>query len=180
MHGTALIIVDMLNDFVLEGAPLEVPDTRKIAPVIKKEINKARDEGRPVIFVCDAHTPDDPEFKRLGWPAHGVKGTSGSLVIDELRPEEGDVVIKKSSYSGFYNTELESTLKKLGVNKVRLTGCVTHICILFIAYEATLRGYDVEVVKEGIAGLAREDHDAALRIMKNVLGVKVEELQDKL
>jgi nicotinamidase-related amidase len=56
---------------------------------------------------------------------------------------------------------------------LRLTGCVTHICILFAASEAVLRDYGVTVVEEGVAGLAKEDHDAALRIMKNVLGAEI-------
>jgi nicotinamidase-related amidase len=64
-------------------------------------------------------------------------------------------------------------LKRLKVDSLRLTGCVTHICILFTASEAVLRDYRVIVVEDGVAGISREDHDAALRIMKNVLGVNV-------
>jgi nicotinamidase-related amidase len=171
MEKRALLIIDMLNDFVEEGAPLEVPNTRKVLASIRTERDRARKDGEPVIYVCDAHDTDDEEFRRFGWPAHGVKGSRGAQVIDALEPSEGDIVIEKTSYSGFYRTQLESTLRTLGVNTLRLTGCVTHICILFIAYEAVLRGYTVETVEEGVAGLAQEDHDAALRIMKNVLGV---------
>lgn len=173
MSKTALLIIDMLNDFVREGSPLEVPDTRKAVPCIIKEIEKAKAEGMPVIYVCDTHAPDDIEFKRFGWPAHGVKGSPGSEVIDELKPGTDDTVVAKTTYSGFHNTTLEQTLEKLGVDTVRLTGCVTHICIMFIAYEAVVKGYNVEVVEKGIAGLEKQDHDAAIRIMKNVLGVKM-------
>ena len=51
MSGEALLIIDMLNDFVLEGAPLETPDTRKVIPVIKKEIENAKTRGNPVIYI---------------------------------------------------------------------------------------------------------------------------------
>ncbi len=170
----ALLIIDMLNDFVLEGAPLEVPDTRKVIPDIKGEIERARAEGRPVIYICDAHEIDDKEFSKFGWPSHAVKGTRGAEVVDELKPEEGDIVIEKTTYSGFYNTKLDETLKNLGVDSLRLTGCVTHICIMFTASDAVLRGYKVTVIEDGVAGLAEEDHKAALRIMKNVMGVKIE------
>lgn len=170
----ALLIIDMLNDFVLEGAPLEVPDTRKVIPDIKREIEKVRAEGRPVIYICDAHEIDDKEFSKFGWPVHAVKGTRGAEVVDELKPEEGDIVIEKTTYSGFYNTKLDETLKNLGVDSLRLTGCVTHICIMFTASDAVLRGYKVTVVEDGVAGLKEEDHEAALRIMKNVMGVKIE------
>lgn len=171
----ALLVIDMLNDFVLPGAPLEVPETRKVLPVIQKEISRARAEGSPVLYVCDTHAKDDREFSRFGWPVHAVKGTKGAEVVADLKRRAKDIVIEKTTYSGFYHTRLEETLKELGIGSLRLTGCVTHICILFTASDATLRDYKVTVVEDGVAGLAKEDHDAALRIMKSVLGVTVEE-----
>jgi nicotinamidase-related amidase len=173
MGREALLVIDMLNDFVLEGAPLEVPETRKVIPAIKREIERARKAGDPVIYVCDAHDRDDKEFRKFGWPPHAVKGTEGAKVVRELEPQEGDIVIEKTTYSGFYNTGLDETLKRLGVDSLRLTGCVTHICIMFTASDAVLRDYKVTVVKDGVAGLSREDHEAGLRIMKDVLGVNI-------
>ncbi len=163
----------MLNDFVLEGAPLEVPQTRKIIPIIKDEIDVAHASGRPVIYLCDAHEPEDKEFKKFGWPAHAVKGSRGAEVVEELKPRKGDIVIRKTTYSGFYGTNLDATLRRLGIDSLRLTGDVTHICIMFTASDAVLRDYEVTVVEDGVAGLSREDHNAALRIMKNVMAVKL-------
>ncbi|MEW6675815.1 MAG: isochorismatase family cysteine hydrolase [Nitrospirota bacterium] len=173
MAKEALLIIDMLNDFVLTGASLEVPDTKKIIPNIKREIDKARAEGIPVIYICDAHEKDDREFSKFGWPPHAVKGTRGAKVVKELKPHKDDIRIKKTTYSGFYKTTLDKTLKRLGVDSLRLTGCVTHICVMFTASDAVLRDYKVTVVEDSVAGLAKEDHDAAIRIMKNVLGVRI-------
>lgn len=173
MLKEALLVIDMLNDFVLEGSPLEVPDTRKVIPAIKREIDDEKKEGRPVIYICDAHEHNDKEFSKFGWPRHAVKGTKGAEVIDELKPQNDDIVIEKTTYSGFYNTRLDETLKILGIKSLRLTGCVTHICILFTASDAVLRDYRVRIVEDAIAGLSKEDHDAALRIMKSVLGVEI-------
>lgn len=173
MKKEALLVIDMLNDFVLPGAPLEVPWTRAIIASIRHEIDRARAAGQPVLYVCDSHAPDDKEFKKFGWPAHAVKGTKGADVIDALRPAPTDIVIPKDTYSGFYGTRLDEALTVLGVDTLRLTGCVTHICVMFTASDAVLRGYSVSVVEDGVAGISREDHDAALRIMKNVLGVKL-------
>ncbi len=173
MKKEALLVIDMLNDFVLSGASLEVPDTRTIIPIVQYEIRRARIAGNPVIYVCDTHARDDKEFRKFGWPAHAVKGTRGAQVVEDLKPAPGDSIIPKNTYSGFYGTSLDETLKKLGVDSLRLTGCVTHICIMITASDAVLRDYKVTVVEDGVAGIAREDHDAALRIMKNVMGVQV-------
>lgn len=175
MAKEALLVIDMLNDFVLPGAPLEVPDTRKVIPAIKREMETARREGRFVIYLCDTHAPDDKEFSKFGWPSHAVKGTRGAEVVDELKPGPKDIVIEKTTYSGFYGSKLDETLRGLNVDSLRLTGCVTHICVMFTASDAVLRDYEVTVVADGVAGLAPEDHEAALRIMQNVLGVKVEQ-----
>ncbi len=173
MKKEALLVIDMLNDFVLPGAPLEVPETRTVLTNIRREIAAAHAAGRPVLYVCDAHAPNDPEFTKFGWPAHAVKGTKGAQVVEELAPVPGDLLIPKTTYSSFKGTALEETLRRLGVDAVRLTGCVTHICILFTAYESVLQGYAVTVVRDGVAGITKEDHDAALRIMRNVMGVRL-------
>lgn len=163
----ALLVIDMLNDFVREGAPLEVPRAREIIPNIQREIEKARNNDYPVIYLCDAHKPDDPEFKI--WPPHCVEGTEGAEVIDELKPAKGDFVIKKISYSGFYNTKLEELLKSLGVQKLFLTGIVTNICVLYTGVDALMRGFEVEVIEDCVAGLNEEDHKFAIRQLKEIL-----------
>ena len=173
MTKKALIIIDMLNDFVLKGASLEVPDTRKIITNIQREILIAHKKSYPVIYVCDSHEINDREFKHFDWPSHGVKGTLGAKIIEGLKPLPQDIIVEKKTYSGFYHTDLENILKKMNVDTIRFTGCVTHICIMFIAFEAAIRGYKIEIVSDGIAGLTTEDHQAALRIMGNVLRAKI-------
>lgn len=171
MSLKTLIIIDMLNDFVLPGAPLEVPDTRKTIPNIEREIEKARTEGYPIVYICDAHAPDDKEFQI--WPRHCVKGSKGAQVIDELEPEPKDIVVEKTTYSGFFNTRLEEVLKEIGATDLILTGCVTNICIMFTSSDAVLRGYKVTVPKDCVAGLNKEDHEFALRQMEKVMKVKI-------
>jgi len=173
MKKEALLVIDMLNDFVLSGAALEVPDVRKILPVVKTEIDNAHAMGNPVIYLCDAHEPDDKEFRKFGWPAHAVRGTQGAEIVPELKPAKDDIVIHKKTYSGFYGTVLDATLRRLDVDAIRITGNVTHICVLFTAADAVLRDYAVTVVENGVGGIGREDHEAALRLMKNVLAARI-------
>jgi nicotinamidase/pyrazinamidase len=170
----ALLVLDMLNDFVLPGAPLEVPETRNVMGTIQQEISRARAAGKLVVYVCDSHAPDDKEFRKFNWAAHAVTGTKGAEIVAELRPGPKDIVIVKDTYSAFYNSRLDEVLKSHGITALRLTGCVTHICVLFTTADAVLRDYAVTVVEDGVAGLDRQDHEAGLRIMKNVLGATME------
>ena len=166
-HMRALLIIDMLNDFVQPGAPLEVPGARGILPRIRDEISKARRRSTPVMYVCDRHAPNDPEFSV--WPPHAVKGTSGAAVVPELAPQPGDPVIAKTTYSGFFDTSLETELKARGVQELTLTGVCTEICVLYTAVDGLMRGYRIAVPPDAVAGLTEEDHRFALRQLREVL-----------
>jgi len=106
----ALLIIDMLNDFVLQGSPLEVPDTRGIITPIQDKIQNARGKSIPIIYICDSHEKNDKEFVRMGWPPHALAGSMGAQVIDLLKPSSHDTIILKKSYSGFFETDLDKVL----------------------------------------------------------------------
>lgn len=167
----ALLVIDMLNDFVNEDAPLCVPDNAKIIPALEAEISAAREREEPVLYLCDAHALDDPEFAQ--WPPHAVRGTTGAQVVEPLTPRVGDEVVHKTTFSCFYNTRLDKVLAVLEIDTVRLTGCVTNICILYAAYEARLRSLEVEVMQACVAGLDPGEHRFSLNQMKTVLGAKI-------
>jgi len=163
----ALLIIDMLNDFVEETGALYVPGVKTIIPNIKKRLEEARTQGIPVFFICDSHKENDPEFKY--WPSHAVEGKWGSAIIKELRPHEGEYIIRKVSYSGFYKTDLEKRLKEHRISRIILTGVLTNICILYTGADALMRGFSVEVPEDAVAALTDEDHHFALRQLKEVL-----------
>ncbi|HHT9155266.1 MAG TPA: cysteine hydrolase family protein [Candidatus Tripitaka sp. YC43] len=157
----------MLNEFIKTGAPLEVPKARGIIRNIRRELEKARRAGIPVIYCCDRHEPRDREFEV--WPPHAVRGTQGAEIIEELRPTKGEPVVAKKTYSAFYRTSLEKTLKRLGVKHLILTGVVTNICILYTAVDAYMRGYEITVPEDCVAGLKAGDSLFALRQIKGIL-----------
>ncbi len=169
----ALLVIDMLEDFVRTGAPLEVPETRRILPALRRRIAGARKEEELVVYVCDSHRKNDPEFARMGWPPHAVSGTPGAAVVAAISPEPGDVVVDKKTYSGFHRTSLHSVLHSRGIRKLSLSGCVTNICVLYTAADAAMRGYEVTVDEALVAGLDRKAHAFALDQMEKVLGVRV-------
>ncbi|MDN3514030.1 MAG: cysteine hydrolase [Candidatus Brocadia sp.] len=167
----ALLVADMLNDFVNKGAPLEVPAARMIIDNIKREIKEARKKHIPVIYCCDAHKDTDPEFQL--WPRHAVKGTKGAEVIRQLKPRKEDYVVGKTSYSCFYKTSLDKVLKKLGKTHVIITGVVTNICVLYTTAEAYMRGYKVVIPKNCVAALTQSEHQFALQQMKRVFHTEI-------
>lgn len=163
----ALLVIDMLKDFVEPGAPLEVPEAREIIRNIKREISRARLHRIPVIYVQDAHDKDDPEFR--AWPRHAVKDSDGAKTIEQLAPLKEDTIIEKVSYSGFFKTALDRKLRALGVDCVILTGVLTNICILYTAVDALMRGFTVEIPEDCVAAVNDEDHRFALKQIKEVL-----------
>ncbi len=167
----ALLIIDMLNDFVGKGAPLEVPNINSIIEPIKKEIEKARVLGFPIIYLCDSHETGDREFE--AFPAHAVKNTKGAKIIEEMKPEGNDIIVLKNTYSSFHKTELEGMLERLSVDWLILTGCVTNICVLYTAADAVMRNYRVDVIKDAVIGLNQEDHQFGLDQMENILKVNI-------
>ena len=173
MGSKALLIIDMLNDFVLKGSPLEVPDAQGIIPQIGEQIKLARKSNMAIIYLCDAHDHNDQEFIRMGWPPHALAGSKGAQVIDSLKPSPRDTVISKKSYSGFFDTELDGVLKEGNISELLVTGCVTNICVLYTVADAVQRGYKVSVLKDCVAALDHRDHEFALKQMHDVLGVQI-------
>jgi nicotinamidase/pyrazinamidase len=166
-----VLVIDMVNDFVLPGAPLEVPSARRIIPAIKKRIEDARRRGVTVIYVCDAHAEDDAEFEI--WGRHAVEGTEGAEVVAELTPAPGDIVLAKTGYSAFYKTQLENVLKQHDIKKLTLVGILTDICVLFTAADAVMRGFEVEIPRDSIATMSDEENEYALRLMARVLKTRI-------
>ncbi|MCX7769728.1 MAG: cysteine hydrolase [Proteobacteria bacterium] len=170
----ALLIIDMLNDFSRKEGSLFVPENEKIIPVISEWLEKFRKNNDYIIYICDNHSPDDVEFKK--WPAHAVSGSWGAEIVEDLKPKldsESEFIVKKTTYSSFYKTELEELLKRLGITDLYLTGCVLNICVYFCAMEATLRGLRVYVIKDGVSALNEEDKAYIYKDMKYVLGAEL-------
>jgi Amidases related to nicotinamidase len=158
---SALIVVDMQNDFAHERGSLFVPESRKTVEPIRLLIEKFRSKNSTVIYTQDWHAEDDPEFKI--WGKHAVANTWGAEIIDELKPKDGDILVKKLRYDAFYGTSLDHILRVKGVKKLVIVGTVANICVLHTAGSAALRWYEVIVPMDGISALNEEDYQFTLR-----------------
>ncbi len=160
---TAVVVIDMLNDFIT-GA-LKCERAQAIIPNIKALIEAARKAGAHVIYSTDAHSPDDHEI-RVAWHAHAMAGTKGAQIIDELVPQPGDHISPKTSYSAFYNTNLDEYLRSKGIKTLILTGVLTNCCIQYIAGEAFVRGYRIIVPPDCVEALTDKEHTDALTYIR--------------
>ncbi len=158
---TALIVVDMQNDFVTTGGTLVVAGAAATVPLIQRLAGRTRQAGARVFFTQDSHGPGDPEFPI--WGEHVLEGTWGWQIVDALTPAAADRIIRKLRYDGFFGTSLDHELRLAGVQHVIVCGTVANICVLHTAGSAALRGYRVVVPVDGISALTPFDMQAALR-----------------
>ena len=164
---SALLIIDMLNDFIEENGALLVPGAKRIVPRIRQILDEARQQGIKVIYIADSHREDDLEFQY--WPAHAISGTWGGEVVAELAPRPGDHVVPKRRYSAFFGTDLDILLREFGIRKLYLTGVLSNICVYATALDASMRNYRVAVFKDAVASLSEETDRFVFQQLSEVL-----------
>lgn len=162
----ALVVIDMINEHLTPGMPLEVPRARAIVPALAARLGAARSEGTPVVYVVDSHDPADEDLDAIeGWGAHAIAGTEGTEVWPAIAPQAGDRVVTKSTYSAFTGSELASVLDALKVETLVLTGCLTELGVLATATDALQRGFAVEVPPDAQAGANPMTEQVALGVL---------------
>jgi nicotinamidase-related amidase len=165
---TALVVIDMQNDFVKPGGSLLVPDAEATVPIIKGLLELARSSGMRVVYSQDTHREGDREWEI--WPEHCREGTRGWEIVAELAPGVDDTVVRKVRYDAFYGTPLDHFLRLWGVKTLVICGTVANICVQYTAASAALRWYDVVIPRDAISALERFDLEASLRQADFVLG----------
>lgn len=158
---TALIIVDMQNDFVKDEGTLQVGDAEATLPSIRYLLDMARQAGMCVVFTQDTHHDNDPEWRI--WPAHAAEGTWGWQIVDELRPLPTETIIQKVRYDAFYGTSLDHLLRQWHVDTLVICGTVANICVHYTAASAALRWYSVIIPRDAVSSLDPFDMESSLR-----------------
>jgi nicotinamidase/pyrazinamidase len=180
---TALVVVDVQNDFADPNGGLYVREGEKVVPMINEQVQKARSNRAMVVYTQDWHPESTPHFQKDGgiWPVHCVQGTWGA----ELHPDlevSGDVVKKGSGgedgYSGFtvrdpksgekQQTPLEEMLRARGVEKVVIVGLATDYCVKETAIDSATKGFATTVLTDGIRAVDLEpgDGESAIEDMR--------------
>lgn len=197
---TAVIVVDMQNDFVAPGgmfdaAGIDISGGRATIEPIRRTLAAGRAAGVAVVYLrmefradfSDLGAADSPNaikhrFLGVGPRDDGaptssmlVRGTWNTAIVDELAPEAGDIVVSKQRFSGFYNTELDTILRGRGVRSLILTGVTTSICVDSTLRDAAFRDYQCLLLEDCCAepigaNAARSNHDATLLTTELLFG----------
>lgn len=155
---TAMIVVDMQNDFVAAGAPMETPAARAMVPNLARALKFCRDVGIRVVYTAHVHRQDGCDMGLFDdlWPpianrAGLVDGAPGSDIYHDLAPASGEHVVKKHRYSGFFGTDLDIILREWGVDTVIISGTTTENCCHATARDAMFRNYRVVFLADATA-----------------------------
>ena len=178
-RATALIVVDVQNDFADPGGSLFVQGGAAVAERCSEEARQARAGGAFVVYTQDWHPASTPHFAKDGgiWPVHCVAGTWGAEFHPSLEVV-GPTVRKgangEDGYSGFtmrdptsgetIATELEAMLRERGIARVIVCGLATDYCVNATALDARRLGFETEVLEDAIAAVDLKAGDGARAI----------------
>lgn len=177
MPNPALLIIDMQNDFILEGKPLCITNAQNIIPALQLVLHDFRQLCLPIFHVVRIHRPDgsDVEIIRkdlFRTTPFAVEGTSGAAIIDELKPLPGEYLLPKIRMSAFIGTGLDLILKTLGVDTVFVCGIQTPNCIRTTVFDAIAYNYLTYLISDATAAKTAEIHQANVQDMENI-GVRI-------
>lgn len=165
--ATALVVIDMQNDFAHPDGALAAPASQALVPTIRELIETSRAAGLDIVYTRDVHTPDQyedayyyDEFEQ--WGEHVVEGTWGAEIVDELTPEPDDKVVRKSTYDAFHGTDLNTYLTTNGITDLVIVGTLANVCVLHTASSAGLRDYRPLLVEDAIGYIEEEHREYAL------------------
>jgi nicotinamidase/pyrazinamidase len=183
--GTALIVVDVQNDFADPGGSLYVAGGEETIPFINEQIVAAAESGAAIVYTRDWHPESTPHFAKDGgiWPVHCVGEAWGS----EFHPDlvTGDREIRKGSggedgYSGFSvrdpetgvesSTDLEALLRDAGITDVVVVGLATDYCVKETALDSARMGFSTTLLADGIRPVDLSPGDGERAIAEMVAG----------
>lgn len=173
---TALIVVDLQNDFADPVGSLAVPGAERVIAAVNELIAAAQSAGALIVYTQDWHPRRTPHFKTDGgpWPVHCVAETWGAQLHPNLQADAGPIVRKgvggEDGYSGFtmrdadggeHPTELVALLRERGVERAVVVGLATDYCVKATALDAIALGFETVVPERAVAAVNLEPGDGA-------------------
>ncbi|MBM7705093.1 isochorismatase family cysteine hydrolase [Metabacillus iocasae] len=163
---TALIIIDMINDFQFNHGNMLAEQAQVVAANILKLKQFLTTKGVPTIYVNDHYRLWKADLDKI--ISYCTNETSRSI-LEQIQPTEKDYFLIKPKHSIFYGTALNMLLAELEIETLILCGIAGNICVLFSANDAYMREYNLIIPSDCIASNVAEDNEFALKMMRNVL-----------
>jgi nicotinamidase/pyrazinamidase len=161
----AVIIVDMLEGNYGKERTGD-REEEKIIPFVRDFLKGCRLLSIPVIFACDSFLKDDFIFRGRMKP-HALRGTKGTQPLAELEPQRSDIILEKRRFSAFFKTDLDQTLRTLGIDTVAIGGVNTHFCVLATAFDAVCNDFSTIILEDLSAAYKKEIHHAFIEAYRN-------------
>lgn len=167
MTKTALLIIDMINDFDFPEGENLAEKTKKIVDPILRLKKAFFEKDLPVIYINDHYNLWQADFEKI---IDYCSNEKSEEIINRISPEKNkDYFLIKPKHSAFYGTALHTLLQQLKVDTLLLTGIAGNICVLFTANDAYMREYKLMIPQDCIASNNDQDNEYALKMMQNVL-----------
>src|SRR5688572_26854782 len=166
--GTALLLIDVINDLAFDGSDALVAQAESMAAPLARLKRRATAAGVPTIYINDNFGKWRSDFRQT--VAHcTARSSPGRLVSTRLRPTAKDYFVLKPKHSGFFDTTLDSLLEALRIRRVILTGIAGNICVLFTANDAYMRELKLYVPADCVVSNTPAENEHALRQIATVL-----------
>jgi nicotinamidase/pyrazinamidase len=163
----AIIVVDMLKDNLKESPRNPYfQEARALIPNLQRLLEEGRKRGFPIIFACDSFLEGDFIF-RGRMKVHSLRGTKGAEVVDDLKPEATDIILPKRRFSAFFKTDLDQTLRLLGVDTIIVTGITTEVCVLMTVMDGLSHDFSVILLEDCSASRSKEFHRGCLNLYRD-------------
>ncbi|HEX3681303.1 MAG TPA: isochorismatase family cysteine hydrolase [Bryobacteraceae bacterium] len=171
-HDTALLLIDVINDFEFPRGDELFREALPMAPRIAGLKKRTGAAGIPAVYINDNFGRWQSKFDDI--VKHCLEdGVRGRPFVKQLIPDERDYFVLKPKHSGFYQTPLELLLKHLGTRRLILTGLSTNSCVLFTANDAYMRDLELIIPEDCVAACNVQEHTFAMEQMKNMLKADV-------
>jgi nicotinamidase-related amidase len=168
VSGTALLLIDVINDLAFDGSEALVAPSEAMALRLSSLKRRATAAGIPAIYINDNFGQWRSDFRKT--VAHcTARSSPGRRVSQRLRPTSRDYFVLKPKHSGFFDTTLDTLLEALRIRRVILTGIAGNICVLFTANDAYMRDLRIFAPADCIVSNTAADNDHALRQIRTVL-----------
>lgn len=168
----ALLLIDLINDFRFEGGDRVADAVTEALPRIEALLKGARRAGAAVIYANDNVGRWRSRFDEV--IDHCLRPASkGKHIAEALLPSKTDYLILKPGHTGFHATPLEILLRAMGTERLVLAGQLVNSCVFFTAHDAHMRGFDLTIASDGVAGLDAEDVPGILEQMEKVFDARI-------